>query len=317
MIPAQVFGIPLDTPRSAYQDLSVNVGTVLNNIAATVANGSALTIPIDLPYPLGDTTMTVRPVFIPGTAGVTTPGSDPGSQDSDGISVSGGLVDFRIHLLDPSTGKKIELPVLVSVKELQPKALDVQCSRRGLPQHSVKLLVHERVATFAIAAVQNYDSTGLNVLDPSNLLPAELLAVKVLGQKIKISVNAGPITIGNPAGQIITLSCPQASKSTDCINASQPIGGANGGTALTAADQLVSSMRLSVEGLPTTNTPLDTALIVAVQLITDSLNTQLKTALNLLAAQIIPLTEGVNISVVPTTAFLDSVNAPPPTLYAQ
>ena len=109
VIPADLLGL---SPGQTYDDVTIPVGSLLTNIAMTVANGEPITIPITLPEPLGDgVRITIQP-GTPGSAATFTPGLQLSNSESADAAfarsrtpvVEGAFSRYNVHRIDQGCG---------------------------------------------------------------------------------------------------------------------------------------------------------------------------------------------------------------------
>lgn len=310
VVPADLLGLPAELPEALYDQATVNVGSLLASIADAVAGPGPIQFPIDLPPPLGNTTLTITK---PGSSqpGSYIPGLDNTSVDSsDGAASVGGLAQLEVNLANPLTGAPLKLPVSITVRGQGAQVTEVQCPRRGLEKATVSMQAHGGGASISIGRVRDYQSdSGQITVEPAQLLslplaellPGVPLPAAVAGQVVTIEVSAGPFEIGDQRDHALCFSgppWPRPGQATQCDGSAATVGGVSTSEAVRSIPTAVGDVQLRVVGLgglsPLLNGLVDSTL--QAQVLTP-ISDQIQQLLNLLAAQFIPLLEGTELNI--------------------
>lgn len=332
VVPAELLGLPPDAPEALYGNTVVPVADLLSGALNQAAAGGPITIPLPLPPPLGDDSeLTLTPgnstpdIFVPGFSGTTV-------DTTDSVVQLGGLARLDLRLANPITGEAIRLPVLIRAATADARITEVQCARRGLEKTTVSVRANGNGAVFAIGDTAGYDSaTGALTVVPAELLRLPLsaldldlpfgitLPVGIIGQNIGIGVAAGPVTLGDSSQRQLCFDGPPWNQPVQCDGSPARLGGAGTGQLLDLLQSPASNVQLRVLGLETLNLgPTLNALIEAAleEQLLAPLSDQINQVLNLLAAQIIPLLRGANLSLGDTEVKVNVAEVPP-AIYAR
>lgn len=317
VLPSEVLGL---SPGQTYDDVTIPVGNLLANIAAAVSGGEPITIPIPLPPPLGDgVEITVQPGR-PGTPDTFTPGVELAtSESSDATSASAAFLRVQVQLLNPVTGQPFKLPLYSRIDPARARAVSLSCARLGQQDHQVEVEAQGLVATFAIGQIdQAFSGAGLGDI-PSllGLPPQELFSFGVLGQDVTITSQLDPVTIGDARPQSFCFAGPPFNRAEECDGRAATVGGYSSRDAADALETALQGIRLEVR-LPAA---LPAALAGPVQAQADAvlaqLNAQLAPVLGLLAQQLVPMLQAVNLTAGASEVRVSGLKVVQPKVYAQ
>lgn len=313
VVPADLLGLQ---PGQTYDDVTIPVSNLLANIASTVSDGEPITFPVKLPPPLGDG---VRITVRPGRPGTASPGFSLGNSSSnDAAFASASFLRIEVQLLNPVTGQPFTLPLYSQVEPAQAHATDLRCARLGQDGHRVTVEAQGTVATFAIGELKDFTGSGLDRLPSlAGLPPVTLFPLTVLGQTVTIATQLEPVTIGDARSQTFCFSGPPFGVAEQCDGSAATVGGVSSDQTVQALTDALQSIRL-VATLPPN---LPAALAGPVQAQVDAalviVSAQLMPALSLLAQQIVPKLQGVNLTAGVSEVRVSGVKVVQPEVYAQ
>lgn len=314
VLPAELLGL---RPGQTYDDVTIPVGNLLQNIAFAVADGEPLTFPINLPEPLGDgVTITVQPGQ-PGTPSTLTPGVELNNDSTDSNSARASLLRIEIELLNPVTGDKFKLPLTTVVQAAQATVLSQTCARLGQDKHEVQVEAHGTYASFAIGEVGDVTGSGLSVNSLAGLAPVPLFPLSVLGQTVTITAQLDPVYVGDPANQTFCFSGPPFGVAEQCDGSPARVGGSSSDEAVLNLQDGLMRIRLQAtlpQGLPP-------VIAAPVQAAADSalatVSATIAPALSLLAQQIVPMLQAVNLTAGQSAVRVTGMKVVQPEVYAQ
>lgn len=313
VVPADLLGLQ---PGQTYDDVTIPVANLLANIASTVSDGEPVTFPVTLPPPLGDG---VRITVRPGRPGTASPGfSLDNSSSNDAAFASASFLRIEVQLLNPVTGQPFTLPLYSQVEPAQAHATDLRCARLGQDGHRVTVEAQGAVATFAIGQLDDFTGSGLDRLPSlAGLPPVTLFPLTVLGQTVTIATQLEPVTIGDARSQTFCFNGPPFGVAEQCDGSAATVGGVSSDQTVQALTDALQSIRL-VATLPPN---LPAALAGPVQAQVDAalviVSAQLMPALSLLAQQIVPKLQGVNLTAGVSEVRVSGVKVVQPEVYAQ
>ena len=317
VVPAEALGLPPDTVTDSYDGVTASVGDVLNAVAGAVSDGEPITIPdLNLPPPLGDTSITVR---IPqaGKPGSFMPGSEQIEvSNSDSVFTSAGLVQVRTRLVDPISGVPFELPLLIVLQPAAARVTGLACARLGQQAHQARVSAQGPVMRFALGHSSDFNSGAGDLLAAlGNVLPADLITLTLLGQPVTIQVQAGPYVFGDAAPETLCLQGPPWGAAVQCDGASAAVGGFSSEQAADYLGANLGDVRLRAT-LPG-GLPLNGLLQGLVNDRLATLTEVTQPAMRLLAAQLLPVLQSVNLVAGATPVMVQGVTVIQPEVYAQ
>ena len=317
VVPAEVLGLPPDTVIGAYDGATASVGDVLNAVAGAVSDGEPITIPdLNLPPPLGDTSVTIR-IPQPGKPGSFTPGSEQIEvSNSDSVFTSAGLVQVRTRLVDPITGAPFELPLLIVLQPAAARVTGLSCARLGQASNQARVSAQGAVMRFALGSSSDFTSGGGDLLAAlGNVLPADLITLTLLGQSVKIKVQAGPYVFGDASPETLCLQGPPWGSAVQCDGAPAQVGGFSSDQAADYLGENLGDVRLTAK-LPN-GLPLNGLLQGVVNDRLATLTEVIQPAMRLLAAQLVPILQSVNLVAGATPVMVQGAKVVQPEVYAQ
>ncbi len=314
LVPAELLGL---RPGQSYEDVTIPIGNLLANIAAAVSDGSPISFPITLPPPLGDGVRITLQPGKPGTADISLSLSDGSSNDAD--SASAAFLRIELELLNPVTGERFKLPLYSRVDKPDAHATSLSCARVGQAGHRVQVEAQGSVATFAIGQMQEpFTGSGLDRLPSlAGLPPVPLFLLTVLGQTVSVSTQLEPVTIGDARPENFCFSGPPFGRAVQCDGSPATVGGVSTNAAVEQLENALQGIRL----VATMPSGMPAVLAGPVQTKTDELlaiiSQQMQPALALLAQQIVPKLQAVNLTAGASAVRVSGVMVVQPKVYAQ
>ncbi len=317
IVPADLLGL---SPGQTYDDVTIPVGSLLANIAATVADGEPFTFPIDLPEPLGNgVTITVRPGK-PGRDSTFTPGLElSNSETSDAASATSSFLRIEVELLNPVTGAPFKLPIYTEVKPADAYATNLTCARLGQDLHRVDVEARGTVAIFAIGRIDDFAGSGLDAIPSlaAGLPPVPLFPLQVLGQTVTISTQLDPVVIGDDTLRQFCFEGPPFNRAVQCDGSAAVLNGVTSSEAVQTVADALSGLRLQAT-LPPGLPPLLAGPVQdTVDTVLDSVSAQLAPVLSLLAQLVVPQLQQVGLTAGLETVKVTGMVVVQPKVYAQ
>ena len=356
VVPAEVLGLPLQggydgATAPLGQILSSIAGAVSQGEPLALGRLCDLLPLDDLPTAevlpaLCDSTIevSVPQPGRPGTFNSSTQILDVNNSSDDAARGGTALVRINIRLVNPVTGQPISVPLkIVSAQGAKAKVTALSCARVGQADNEATVVANGATVRFAIADSGSFaDHFGTPATDLSGVLydsqPVQLLSASVgevltaaglgslvsnpltaslMGQPVTVTAYLPPIDVGDGRSETFCMYGPPANGTEQCNGAPARVGGTSAQDVAQRLPEQLGKVQLSVTLPPALPPILQTALQSAVDGLTSTLTDSLGGALDVLAAQFVPLLQAANVSIGESQVTLTAGTVIQPVVYAQ
>lgn len=228
-----------DGSEEAVIEAPINVLDLLMALAQTNQEGTVIDLAPSVSLPLiGSVDLRLRLGEGPDYA-FGPPGSDAAGQWHTVTTSASGLIEVNADLLDIDLGlitTDVNLDLYVTMAQATAALRELQCARRGQPQHEVTVEAQPGLATIGVGRFDDLTSASPTVE------PSEVLSVSILGIPVRITA-AAEVALSSPPQSLVfdgpfVSNIPEPS-ADNTRNAGVPLGAALDGALAGLADNLV------------------------------------------------------------------------------